>query len=145
MSGGGQAIAAGIALAVVVGLLAHRAAPRVNISGRPGTDRWVLQAFRDGVDVPVVAFIEGHNPYDQEAQAQTYPVGQSFPLYLPLTLLAHLPVGLLAPAEAGTAYFVVTLVLTAALAALAIGGAGARVTAAGVLGLTALLLVGRPG
>ena len=145
MSARVHAVAAGIALAAVIGVLALRAAPRVSIPGEAATDRWVLQDFRDAVYYPVVAFLDGHNPYDQEAQARTYPVGQSFPLYLPLTLLTHLPVGLLPPAEAGTVYFVVTLALTAALAALAIGGAGARVTAAGVLALTAALLASRPG
>lgn len=140
-----RTIAAGVALAVVVGVLAQRAATRVNLPGRVEPQRWVLQDFRDAVYYPVAAFLHGRNPYDQDAQVRTYPVGQSFPLYLPLTLVAHLPFGFLPPAEAGAIYFVATVALTAALAALVIGGAGVPVTAAGVLGLTALLLLSRPG
>jgi len=142
---GARTVAAAFALAVVVAVLAHHAAPRVNRPGVLEAERWVLQDFRDAVYYPVVALRDGHNPYDQDAQARTYPVGQSFPLYLPVTLLVHLPFGFLPPAEAGRAYFVTTIVLTAALAALALAGAGVPVTVAGALGLTALLLASRPG
>lgn len=145
MSGHLKTIAAGIALAVVVGVLAQQAGRRLHVVGSPDRTRWVLQDFRDAVYYPVVAFLDGRNPYDQEAQARTYPVDQSFPLYLPLTLLVHLPFGALPPTDAATIYFVTTLVLTGALAALAIAGAGAPLTAAGVLALTALLLLSRPG
>jgi hypothetical protein len=137
--------AAAIALVVVVGLLVYRAASRINIPGRPEAGRWVLQDFRDAVYYPVVAFLDGRNPYDYAAQARAYPVGQSLPLFLPLTLVAHLPFGLLSYAEAEGAYFVATMALTGVLAALAIGGTGMRVTAGGVMGLTALMLASRPG
>jgi len=140
-----QTVAAGITLAVVVGVLAQRAVTHVDFPGRVEPARWVLQDFRDAVYYPVVAFLEGRNPYDQAAQARAYPVGQSFPLYLPLTLVAHLPFGLLPQADAGALYFVVVIGLTAVLATLAIGGTGLPVTGAGVLGLTALLLLSRPG
>src|SRR4029450_12489403 len=83
--------------------------------GRPDATRWVLQDFRDAVYYPVVAWLHGGNPYDQDAQARRYPVGQSFPLYLPATLVAHLPFGLLPPAEAAWGYFATTLLLTGAL------------------------------
>jgi hypothetical protein len=140
-----QTVVAGLVLASVLGVLAHRAVTRVNLPGRPTPDRWVLQDFRDAVYYPAVAFAHGGNPYDQEEQARAYPVGQSFPPYLPLTLVVHLPLGFLPHAEAGAVYFVATIVLTAVLAALAIGGAGVRVTSAGVLALTALLVASRPG
>jgi hypothetical protein len=145
MNARARAAAAGVALAVVLIMLGFRAEPRINVPGRVEPSRWVLQDFRDAVYYPVVAFLDGHNPYDQAAQARTYPVGQSFPPYLPLTLLAHLPFGLLPHAEAGDLYLAIVVGLTAVLAALAIGGAGLTVTAAGVLGLTALLLLSRPG
>jgi Glycosyltransferase family 87 len=93
----------------------------------------------------VVAFLDGRNPYDQAAQAGAYPVGQGFPPYLPLTLVAHLPFGLVPHEEADALYAVAVLALTAVLAMLALGGAGIRVTTAATLGLTALLLVSRPG
>jgi hypothetical protein len=140
-----RTVAAGLALVVVVGLLTHRAVSLVNEPGRPVVERWVLQDFRDAIYYPVVALLAGGNPYDQDAQARRYPVGQSFPLYLPITFVAHLPFGLLPHAEAGWAYFITTLLLTGGLATLALGGAGVPVTAAGVIGLTALLLASRPG
>jgi Glycosyltransferase family 87 len=145
MSPRARTVAAGVALAVVLIVLALRAEPRINVPGRVEPSRWVLQDFRDAVYYPVVAFLDGRNPYDQAAQARTYPVGQPFPPYLPLTFLAHLPFGLLPHAEAGDLYLAVVVGLTAVLAALAIGGAGLTVTAAGVLGFTALLLLSRPG
>ncbi len=141
----GRTVAAGLALAVVVAFLGQRAMSLVNQPGRPDAEHWVLQDFRDAVYYPVVAFLHGDNPYDQEAQARRYPVGQSFPLYLPHTLVAHLPFGFLPQGEAAAAYFVTTLLLTGVLAGVALACAGAPVTAAGVLGLTALLLASRPG
>jgi len=140
-----QVLAAGLALATVLGVLTHRAVTRANLPGRPTAEHWVLQDFRDAVYYPVVAFVHGRNPYDQEGQARAYPVGQCFPLYLPLTLLAHLPFGLLPHAGAGAIYFVTTIVLTTMLAALAIGGAGERVAPAAVLALAAVLIASRPG
>jgi hypothetical protein len=145
MTASARTLAAAGALVVVLGLLAQRAAPRVNHPGHVDPAHWVLQDFRDAVYYPVVAFLHGRNPYDQAAQAQAYPVGQAFPPYLPLTLVAHLPFGLVPHAEADVLYVVAVLGLTAAIAALALGGAGAPVTAAAMLGLTALLLVSRPG
>ena len=124
MSARVRTVAAGLVLAAVVGVLVQRAASRANQAGRLDPARWALQGFRDAVYYPVVAFLDGRNPYDQDAQARTYPVGQSFPLYLPLTLVAHLPFGLLPHAKAGALYFIVTIALTTAVAWLAIGGAG---------------------
>jgi Glycosyltransferase family 87 len=140
-----RTVAAGLALASVVGFLTHRAMSLVMQPGRPDAARWVLQDFRDAVYYPVVAWLDGGNPYDQDAQARRYPVGQSFPLYLPATLVAHLPFGLLPPAEAAWAYFATTLLLTGALAALALAGAGVPVTAAAVLALATVLLASRAG
>jgi len=140
-----RTVVAGLTLAAVVGFLTHRAMSLVNQPGRPAAAHWVLQDFRDAVYYPVVALLHGGNPYDQEAQARRYPVGQSFPLYLPSTLVAHLPFGLLPPAEAAWAYFATTLLLTGAMAALALAGAGVPVTSAAVLAVAALLLASRAG
>src|SRR5262249_25021721 len=119
MSARTRTVAAGVALAVVLAVLGQRAAPRINLPGRVDPARWVLQDFRDAVYYPVVAFLDGRNPYDQSAQARTYPVGQPFPPYLPLTLLAHLPFGLLPRAEARHLFLSVVVSLTALLAAVA--------------------------
>ena len=145
MTASARTFAAAGALIVVLGILGQRAVPRLNVPGHVDPARWVLQDFRDAVYYPVVAFLDGRNPYDQAAQAETYPVGQPFPPYLPLTLVAHLPFGLMPHAEADALYAAAVLALTAVLAVLALGGAGVQVTAAATLGLTALLLVSRPG
>jgi len=145
MTASARTLAAAGALVVVLGLLAQRAAPRINVPGHVDPAHWVLQDFRDAVYYPVVAFLDGRNPYDQAAQAQTYPVGQAFPPYLPLTLVAHLPFGLVPTVEADALYVVAVLALTAAIAALALGGAGVPMTSAATIGLTALLLLSRPG
>jgi len=137
--------AAAAALLVVLGVLAQRAVPRVNQPGHVDPAHWVLQDFRDAVYYPVVAFLDGRNPYDQRAQAETYPVGQGFPPYLPLTLVAHLPFGLVSQSEADGLYVMAVLALTVVLGALALGGAGRPVTIAATLGVTALLLLSRPG
>src|SRR5262249_1267671 len=145
MTASARTLAAAVSLLVVLCLLAQHAAPRVNLPGHVDPARWVLQDFRDSVYYPVVAFLDGRNPYDQAAQARTYPVGQVFPPYLPLTLIAHLPFGLVSHALAAALYGTAVLALTAVLAALALGGAGVPVTAAATLGLTAALLLSRPG
>jgi len=145
MTASARTLAAAVSLLVVLCLLAQHAAPRVNLPGHVDPARWVLQDFRDSVYYPVVAFLDGRNPYDQAAQARTYPVGQVFPPYLPLTLIAHLPFGLVSHALADVLYVTAVLALTAVLAALALGGAGVPVTAAATLGLTAALLLSRPG
>jgi Glycosyltransferase family 87 len=145
MTASARTLAAAGALLVVLGILVHRAVPRINVPGKIDPARWVLQDFRDAVYYPVVAFLDGRNPYDQAAQAEAYPVGQGFPPYLPLTLVAHLPFGLVPHEEADALYAVAVLALTTVLAVLALGGAGVPVTAATTLGLTALLLASRPG
>lgn len=145
MTATARTCAAAAALLVVLGVLADRAVPRVNRPGHVDPAHWVLQDFRDAVYYPVVSFLDGHNPYDQRAQAETYPVGQGFPPYLPLTLVAHLPFGLVPQSDADALYVMAVLALTVVLGALALGGAGRPVTIAATLGVTALLLLSRPG
>ncbi len=45
--------------------------------------------FRDAVYYPVVAFVDGVNPYDPGSYYRAYPVGQEFPLYSPIHLVVH--------------------------------------------------------
>src|SRR5262249_26430170 len=75
MTASARTLAAAGALLVVLGILVHRAVPRINVPGKIDPARWVLQDFRDAVYYPVVAFLDGRNPYDQTAQAEAYPVG----------------------------------------------------------------------
>ncbi len=101
--------------------------------------------FREAIYYPVRAFTAGDNPYDTFAYIAKYPVDQIFPPYSPLTLLLHLPFGLL-PVHAGEiAYFGFTIALTLVLAALALRGSGLRAGLASVLMLASVVLASRPG
>ncbi len=137
-------LAAG-AFGVVTALLFSRATTLLNIPGHPGYPGWVLQDFRDAIYYPVVAFLAGHNPYDVQSYFGHYPVGQEFPVYTPLTLLLHLPFGLLPYELAELLYFAVAIVLTLALAyvSLAVNHVEARTDR--VLLVAALILLSRPG
>ncbi|MFQ5666145.1 MAG: glycosyltransferase family 87 protein [Candidatus Binatia bacterium] len=129
----------------VVSALSYRAITNLNVPGHPHDAHWALQDFRDAVYYPVVSLLAGHNPYDAAAYTRTYPVRSSFPLYSPLTLLIHLPFGLLPYRTAEAVYYALTLVLTVVLARLTLNACGLASTPARVLGLAALLLISRPG
>src|SRR5262245_5494362 len=72
---------------------------------------WVMCDFFGAVYYPVVAFLSGENPYDTERFLALYPVSEPFPLYLPMVLLVHLPLGLLPVQTASMIYFVLTIAL----------------------------------
>ncbi len=129
----------------IVALLAYRATTKLNIPGSPDGEHLWLSDFRDAVYYPVVAFLDGHNPYDAPAYLRTYPVWQTLALYSPLTLLVHLPLGLLPYTAAEIAYFAATVLLTLALAYVTLTLCGARSTPAAVFGAGTLLLLSRPG
>jgi hypothetical protein len=138
-------ILASLVFALVVGVLAWRGAARLNVPGAPDAQHWALNDFRDAVYYPVVAFLDGINPYDRRAYRAAYPIGTEFPLYAPHTLLVHLPFGLLPYEAARVVYAAIVVALTVVLAALALEAGGAARTGARVLGLAALLLLSRPG
>lgn len=101
--------------------------------------------FRDAVYYPVVAFTDGANPYDPVRYYRSYPVGQEFPLYSPVHLVAHLPLAALSLDDARAVYFGLNLVLVLVLAGVALRLAGYDVGLDGVLALGALLLLSAPG
>jgi hypothetical protein len=115
------------------------------IPGGNNTGRWTFAAYRDATYYPVVAFLEGNNPYDVKAYMKTYPVGDVFPPYLPMTLLLHLPLGMLSFKSSVTAYFIVTLILILLLSRLSLVLCGITPCAARTFGLAALVLLSRPG
>src|SRR5262249_46322607 len=118
---------------------------QLNVAGRPHVPRYGLQDFRDAVYFPVVALLEGHNPYDVADYLARYPVGRKFPLYSPITLFVHLPFGLLPQDAASVAYLVVNLLLVLVLAATSLSLTGVRTTWTATLGLATLVLVSHPG
>ena len=138
------ALAAGV-FGVVTALLFTRAATLLNIPGYPGYHGWVLQDFRDAIYYPVVAFLAGDNPYDVQRYFGHYPVGQEFPVYSPLMLLLHLPLGLLPYEIAELLYFVLAIVLTIALAYVSLDVNQIEAKANRVLIVASLILLSRPG
>jgi hypothetical protein len=133
-----------VLFAAVVAVLSYRATTKLNIPGNPeAPQRWVLADFRDAIYFPIVAFVEGKNPYDAPTYVRTYPVRLAFMPYSPLTLLVHLPFGLVPFRTAEFAYYVFTIALTLTLACLLLSFVG--VDRGGPLGLAALILASRPG
>jgi hypothetical protein len=101
--------------------------------------------FYSGAYYPVRALLTGENPYDRDRFMALYPVADMYPPYLPLTLLVHLPFGLLPPVIGAAAFFVTTILLTTVLAHLVLRLAGLRPVGASVILLAALILLSRPG
>jgi hypothetical protein len=131
------ALAVGIAVARV-GFLTEAAGVRLSA-------RWVMIDFYSGAYYPVRALLTGENPHDGERFMALYPVADAYPPYLPLTLLIHLPFGLLPPVIGAGTFFVTTILLTTILAHLALRLAGLRPVVASVILLAALILLSRPG
>jgi hypothetical protein len=122
------------------------------ITGRVARSRsdytGLLQDSRDAVYYPVRALLDGVNPYDSRGLGPyftRYPVGQEFPLYSPLHLLVHLPLGFLSLDAARWAYLALSLALALAVAAVALVLARLPVTVATVFGLGALVVASVPG
>lgn len=140
-----QRIAAASAFAMAVAVLAYRAGPLLNIPGQPdGIHVWMAD-FRDAIYYPVVAWLDGNNPYDAALFRGTYPVYNLFPIYSPLTLVLHLPFGLLPFVWSELAYAVATLALLLATVHLASRVVGLDRSWARSLTLAAALLLSRPG
>ncbi|MCG3198071.1 MAG: hypothetical protein GHCLOJNM_02565 [bacterium] len=137
-----------LAVALYVGLSAFlffRTMDRLVIPGGDNTGRWAYAAYRDATYYPVRAFLEGKNPYDPKEYLVSYPVGDVLPPYLPMTLLIHLPFGLVSFKASAVLYLLFTLALTLVLAGLCLRMAGVGPTAARVLLLGTFILLTRPG
>lgn len=134
-----------LSFAAVVTFLAHRTSERMVIPGAASQPGWTMSAFRDATYFPVVAFLEGNNPYDVAHYMKAYPVGDVFPPYLPMTLILHLPFGFLSFETASWCYFILTLVLTLLMARLGLQAFDITPTLARTLLLATLVLASRPG
>jgi len=133
------------AFACVAGLLSYRLLLNLNVPGQPHDPHWAFQDFRDAIYYPAVAFLSGHNPYDWATYHNLYPVDVAFPPYSPLTLVVHLPLGLLPYETAELLYYAFTLGLTVVLARLTLTACDLVDSTAHVFGLAALILISRPG
>jgi len=128
----------------VVGLLTYRAASRLDLSTHPNAEHWGMQGFRQSIYSPVVAFLDGENPYDVPRYTRRYGA-PFFPLYSPLTLVVHAPFGLLPFATAARVYYLFTLLATLLLACLTLRICEMRADAAAVLGMAGVIFLSRPG
>jgi len=135
----------GLLFVAGVAVVGVRAAVEVNVEGEPQAARYGLQDFRDAIYFPVRAFLDGRNPYDSAVYTRTYPVGASFPLYSPATLVAYAPFGLIPMRAAEALWFAVSVVLLVPVALLVIRLARLERTPPILLGIMALVVLSRPG
>ena len=115
------------------------------VPGDPRAAAWGMLDFRDAIYYPVVAFLDGNNPYDASAYLATYPVGNAFALYTPMTLLVHLPFGLLPFVPSAGAYFVLSVVLLLWTAHLTLRMCGLAASTAAVSLLAFAIVISQPG
>jgi hypothetical protein len=140
-----RAALAALVFALAVAAVAGRTLANLNVAGRPEIPRFGMQDFRDGIYYPVVALLDGHNPYDVLDYTGRYPVGQKFPLFSPMTLLVYLPFAFLPQDLAAVLFLLLNLALTLVLAALLLTSSGVERTAPGVLGLATVVVLSHPG
>jgi hypothetical protein len=134
-----------VAFLATAAFAAVRTLHNMNVPGHPELPAYGLQDFRDAIYYPVISLLEGHNPYDVPQHLATYPVVCKFPLYAPLTLLLHLPFGMLSHAHAQEADLALNLLLVPLLALISLRVAGRVPTLPLTLGLATILLLSRPG
>ena len=134
-----------VVFAAVAGVLSHRTAIKVNFSAAPDGENWKFEAFRHKVYYPEVAFLEGGSPRVGATSSPAYQFHNQFPRYSPLTLIVHLPFGLMPLAAAEVVYWMLTLVLMLVLAHLTLKCCKVEATTAGVFGVASLMLLSRPG
>jgi hypothetical protein len=106
---------------------------------------WGLMDYQNTTYYPVLAFLEGVNPYDYQEYISNYPVDASFPVYSPLTLLIHLPFGMLPFGASSTVYFFFNAFLMVVVSWLILHVAHVEKSLASVLLLTILIVLSRPG
>ena len=145
MSRGGKTALGAAVFALAAATVGWRIWAHLDVLTPPYSRQDALVDFRDAVYYPVVEFLAGENPYDRGSVLSRYPVNGTIGLYSPLTLLLHLPFGLL-PYRAAELFFVaLSFVLVTVLAAAAVRLAGRDADPAVVLGVAAFLVISRPG
>lgn len=128
---------AGVAVWLTTTTWSHLTTSRADIG--PLTD------FRDAIYYPLVALRDGVNPYAVDTYFRQYPVGQEFPLYTPVHLLAHSPLLLFGFGTARAVYWGWNLALVLGFAAVLLRLARWRITVASLFGLGVVILVSDAG
>ena len=140
-----RTVLAAAGFAAISSIVAARTIANLNVPGQPTAQMFGLQDFRDNFYYPSVALLDGRNPYDYADYHATYPIDRPFPAYSPISLLLHLPLGMLPYGLAETGDFLLNLALMIALAWLALRGSGQEIKTWKVLTVSALLVLSRPG
>src|SRR4051812_25907272 len=95
---------AALALIAALGIAMLRVTALSDVGGVRLSANWALIDFQTTIYYPVRAFIDGVNPYDRDTYRAHYPGAETFPPFLPSTLLIHLPFGVMPLALAKMAY-----------------------------------------
>lgn len=131
--------------AAAVYVVGSRTRQRFVIPGEPEAAAWGMLDFRDAIYYPVRALLEGNNPYDSSAYFSTYPVGNPFVLYTPMTLVVHLPFGLLPFVPSAVVYFFMTIALMLVLAHVTLRMCSIESSTAAIFALAFAIVISQPG
>src|SRR5215204_1140416 len=139
-----RASLAALALIASLGIAMLRVTTLSDVDGVRLSADWALIDFQSTVYYPVRAFIEGVNPYDRAQYRARYPEAETFPPFLPSTLLIHLPFGAMPLALAEMAYVVFSVGLIVLLGRAAVRATGVTSWTAALVA-AALVTLSRPG
>ncbi|MBT8164488.1 MAG: DUF2029 domain-containing protein [Acidimicrobiia bacterium] len=118
----------------------------VTTLAEPGSDDGGYADFRDTIHAPVVAMLDGVNPYDVSAYRDSDPdIGQAFPVYSPHHLLLTLPFGVLPRTAAGGLWWALNVVLLVTVSGFVMSRVKPEWGLAGTAGLAAAALLSNPG
>ena len=135
---------AALALMAALGIAALRVTTLSDVGGVRLSAKWALIDFQSTVYYPVRAFVEGVNPYDRAQYRARYPEAETFPPFLPSTLLIHLPFGVMPLALAKMAYVAFSVGLIVLLGRAAVRASGVKSWTAALVA-AALVTLSRPG
>ena len=112
----------------------------------PGSDDGGFADFRDAIHTPVVALLDGVDPYDVDAYRAYDPdIGQAFPVYSPHHLLLSLPLGVLPRTAAGALWWAINVAVLLVLSAFVVRRVRPEWGMAGMYGVATATLLSNPG
>src|SRR4051812_29999506 len=135
---------AALALIAALGIAMLRVTTLSDIGGIRLSANWALVDFQNTIYYPVRAFTDGVNPYDRASYRAHYPEAETFPPFLPSTLLIHLPFGVMPLALARMAYVAFSVGLIVLLGRAAVRANGVTSWTAALVA-AALVTLSRPG
>jgi hypothetical protein len=139
-----RVVLAALALIAALGIAALRVTTLSDIGGVRLSASWALNDFHSVIYYPVRALVDGVNPYDSAPYRARYPDADTFPPFLPGTLLLHLPFGILPLALAELAYVAFSIGLIVLVGRVVVRANGVT-SWASALFAAALLTLSRPG